>query len=738
MIKRNLKDARFAILLFLSTGISLLMPHVSSGQLPAPSFYHLKRDFELFSAWYWMPFEDPSGFIWFGSSSGGGLYRYDGYDLLCFHADPNRKTETIATDLIFTIYLAPDSNLYAGTILGFTKLDMITGSLKNYITFYDSLPDEGAGLISALQLDTFHHKLWIGTLYGLMSMDTKTEKFTQLRPLSPINERMPDNIMQIYQDSVDRNKLWLISGKGLFSYNIDTKQYSHMPIPGTPHNNNIVFGIRDHKSSTIWISNTTTDFISSYHPPSNTWKNYPVKTVQNKREHWMGILPLNENECWISGDSSVGRLDLRTGVFESWKHNKNYPDGLLHNGMFRGLLNDRHGRLWVTSFQGVQYAKAAFLPKSNCVKQLKVQITNVEVVPVFEAQNKPLLYKDILELKKDQRDISFQYVLPNPLDKNGVLYRYKLVGQDNDWIQTDQRRVRYSKLAGGNYTFMVTGKEGDHADWLPVNEIKISIDKRISELWWFWTGLAIAVGLIAVAIYQWLIDRARKEERLKSEFENKLSEIQMQALRAQMNPHFLFNSLNSIKYFAISKGKDETAAYLSKFALLVRSILNNSKSRTISLKDELDALKLYIEIEHLRLEGKFDYKIEIDKGIHISQAQIPPMILQPYVENAIWHGLMHKNGKGYLLVEVRDLGNQIQCVIEDNGVGRKHAAEMRASKMDHKKSVGMQITNDRIALINKIYDIDTKVNVIDLADEEGIALGTRVVIHVPLIKDEEE
>ncbi len=241
-----------------------------------------------------------------------------------------------------------------------------------------------------------------------------------------------------------------------------------------------------------------------------------------------------------------------------------------------------------------------------------------------------------------------------------------------------------------------------------------------------------------VFINRLLLSKAKKTERLKAEFEHQLSEIQMQALRAQMNPHFLFNSLNSIKYFAISKSKDETAAYLSKFSLLVRAILNNSKSRTISLKDELDALQLYIEIEHLRLDGKFDYQIDIDSGIHIKQAQIPPMILQPYVENAIWHGLMHKDGRGKLLVQVKDMGHQIQCIIEDNGIGRLKASEFRGKQTDHKKSVGMQITSDRIALINRIYQIDTQVHVIDLMDEHGTATGTRVVINIPLIHDEEE
>ena len=157
------------------------------------------------------------------------------------------------------------------------------------------------------------------------------------------------------------------------------------------------------------------------------------------------------------------------------------------------------------------------------------------------------------------------------------------------------------------------------------------------------------------------------------------------------------------------------------------------------MKRELDALRLYIEIEHLRLEGKFDFQVDIDSNIQVGQTQVPPMILQPYVENAIWHGLMHKkNGKGKLLVQVKDMGNQIQCIIEDNGVGRAHSAALHKKQMDHKDSVGMQITSNRIELINRIYGINTQVHVIDLVDPEGSPSGTRVVINIPMIRDEEE
>jgi hypothetical protein len=375
---------------------------------------------------------------------------------------------------------------------------------------------------------------------------------------------------------------------------------------------------------------------------------------------------------------------------------------------------------------------------SASVENLRVAITAVDASPEYEQRINSLMYTHDLHLRRDQRDVTFQYVLPNPMNRSTVVYQYMLSGYDRDWITTDQRRVRYPKLAGGTYSFIVRAQESNTQPWTAPTSLQIQIPKKLTEFIWFWILAGTALLMLAAALYKWLVARAKAQERIKTKFEHQVSEIQMQALRAQMNPHFLFNSLNSIKYFALSKSKEETAAYLSKFSLLVRSILNNSKSRTISLKDELDALQLYIEIEHLRLDGKFDYAIDIDSSIHIKHAQIPPMILQPYVENAIWHGLMHKEGSGKLMVQVKEMGHQIQCIIEDNGIGRAHAALYRGKGMDHKKPVGMQITSDRIALINRIYQVDTQLDIIDLTNSDGQATGTRVVINIPFIRDEEE
>jgi ligand-binding sensor domain-containing protein len=742
--------------------LSLVQPHRSSfayaaimtlafllgadrvlAQLPAVSFLHLKRDIDLYSAYYTAITEDQDGFMWFGSASGGGLYRYDGYTLKSFLPDPSNMKTSIPGARIFNTYLGVDGRLYVATNFGFSAMDPVTGQIQSYNNRYDIAPNADFAWTRCFIQDTVQRTLWIGTAWGLARMHPETgDSITLLRPeKSPDQGYIPGDILCIVQHPRNPGLLWLGTPEGVFQYDIEADQYTRISCKEFPEEGKYVHDMYADRSGFIWLS-IGDGYVAGYNTDTQQWMVHRLPLYQplpaNKNRSVHKILPIGGNEAWLGTETSVGKMNLATGDFENWDYSAERPDGLLPNYVFLDLLNDRHGRMWVASWHGISIARQAFMQPSGVVKDIKVAITGIDAVPVYEEGLKPLIYKDDQTLRKDQRDITFQYVLPNPLDPAAVSYQYMLEGYDNEWITTDQRRVRYAKLPGGTYTFKVRAKERTEQMWTNDTYLRISIPKRVTEFWWFWGLFGVVFLSMVVFINRLLLSRAKKTERLKAEFEHQLSEIQMQALRAQMNPHFLFNSLNSIKYFAISKSKDETAAYLSKFSMLVRAILNNSKSRTISLKDELDALQLYIEIEHLRLDGKFDYHIDIDSGIHIKQAQIPPMILQPYVENAIWHGLMHKDGRGKLLVQVKDMGHQIQCIIEDNGIGRLKASEFRGKQSDHKKSVGMQITSDRIALINRIYQIDTQVHVVDLMDEHGTATGTRVIVNIPLIHDEEE
>ena len=239
--------------------------------------------------------------------------------------------------------------------------------------------------------------------------------------------------------------------------------------------------------------------------------------------------------------------------------------------------------------------------------------------------------------------------------------------------------------------------------------------------------------------YEKLLEEKNRiiKSQLEAEFEKKIAEVEMTALRAQMNPHFLFNVLNSIKLYMVQNDARTASRYLTKFARLIRLILSNSKLTVVKLSEELSALKLYIEMENFRFNKKFDYSIQVDERIDTDRVDIPPMILQPYVENAIWHGLMHKEEGGrQLTIDIYpdDSMKGIYFIIEDNGIGRERAAQIKTRTATRHKSVGMEITQDRISITNKLFDTNATVEIIDLKYKKtGQAIGTKVVVHLPML-----
>jgi len=214
------------------------------------------------------------------------------------------------------------------------------------------------------------------------------------------------------------------------------------------------------------------------------------------------------------------------------------------------------------------------------------------------------------------------------------------------------------------------------------------------------------------------------------ENEKKLSELEMQALRAQMNPHFIFNCLSSINRFILKNEGKTASSYLTRFSRLMRMVLMHSQKPVIALEDEIEMLRLYLEMERLRFKNAFDYGITFMNEIDSGNVFIPPLLLQPFCENAIWHGLMHKNGPGRLDIELGMNENILHCIITDNGVGREKAAEMKSKTAEKEKSMGLKITTERLALFNREKGVHTFYEIEDIKDEYGNAAGTKVVIKI--------
>ena len=217
-----------------------------------------------------------------------------------------------------------------------------------------------------------------------------------------------------------------------------------------------------------------------------------------------------------------------------------------------------------------------------------------------------------------------------------------------------------------------------------------------------------------------------KNDKEQAELQQRATELEMQALRAQMNPHFIFNCLSSINKFILKNESQAASDYLTRFSRLIRRVLTNSQLSLIPLSDEIEMLKLYLDMERLRFDNAFDYNIVYANTIEPETIYIPPMLLQPFCENAIWHGLMHKEGQGKLEIEMSIQNGELHCIVGDNGIGKAKAAELKSKSGEKQKSFGLKITADRLALFNNDKDSQSYYCTEDIYDAQGNITGTRV------------
>ena len=226
---------------------------------------------------------------------------------------------------------------------------------------------------------------------------------------------------------------------------------------------------------------------------------------------------------------------------------------------------------------------------------------------------------------------------------------------------------------------------------------------------------------------------AQKIKQVETAFEHKIAETEMIALRAQMNPHFIFNCLNSIKLYTLENDSQTASEYLTKFSQLIRLVLENSRSEKVTLQKELETLKLYIDLEAMRFKDKVQYKINVVPHIDQQYIEIPPLLLQPYVENAIWHGLMHKPEGGNISIDIAQPDEYLLHIeISDDGIGREMAGQHKSKSATRQKSFGLKMTSERLDAINHIYKTKTAIKIVDLVDADGNAAGTKVIIEIPL------
>jgi len=352
--------------------------------------------------------------------------------------------------------------------------------------------------------------------------------------------------------------------------------------------------------------------------------------------------------------------------------------------------------------------------------------------------DKDTIVMEEYDLKYDENNIIIGYRGLSYRNAGNVEYKYMLRGKGDEdrWSCTKNSELRFPFLPYGEYTFIVKAMNEDRVWSEEPAMINFNIKTPFWMKWWFHSCAVIIIALIVIGILM-IIQRIKiREIKQRNRLEKDLNKFKQQALTKQMNPHFIFNSLNSIQNFILHNDKRSSNKYLARFSRLMRITLENSQKQLITIEEELQMLNLYLELESLRFKEKFEYKVEVDNEIDATKVKIPVFLIQPYAENAIWHGLMHKEGAGKLLIEMRKTGDDIIIIIEDNGIGRERSMEIKNRKSGSHKSLGTKITESRLELINHLYKSKISIHTIDLKDSKRKATGTRVELVIPVITDQ--
>ncbi len=425
--------------------------------------------------------------------------------------------------------------------------------------------------------------------------------------------------------------------------------------------------------------------------------------------HCNSVFIENENKLWYASNSGLNNIIIDEGKIKSIDLFDS-RSGLISNQIYQVEITN--GKIYLATPKGLQIIEQKELEKGTKSSSYidAVIVNNENIYDISETK---------LNLSSDQKNIEIGFSTIN--FNSTPSYLFKLEGFDDHWIPTNDRSAKYYNLPYGDYTFKVKISGDDESQ--RVSQLDFNVKAKFWETWLF-KFVLLAISLLGSLLFFRYRTNVQKKElelsRLKTEAEIK-------ALRAQINPHFLFNAMNSIQDIIFEKDVVKANKYISELSKLMRMTLEQSKTPWITLADEIKTLELYLSIESLRFDSKFDMEVEVDPNIDVDNTMMPSCILQPLVENSIWHGLLDKKTKGKLKVSFLNEGNRTLCVVDDDGVGFKK----NIGKEKLHNSTGLKNLRERIDLINE--GMRSKINI---SIEESIVStteypGARVEISIP-------
>lgn len=685
----------------------------------------LLKDFQITSV-----LKDKEGSYWFSTLNDGVFYAPD------YRINILSKENGLADNRVNAIF-ADNERVYVGYEMGF--VDVVIGNqIKHYSADNKTI---NTSYVRSIYGDTINNKIWISAFSELGYF----EKLTYKRILVNYNLIYPRKVI-----SSRDGGFWIGSARGLKKIVDDKITYDSQYKDGF---SGMVFSLVEEKNGTLWLN--TINGLWKY--ANGAFEYFGDKNdLLTKISHSMFINPI-DSSIWIGTNGAGIVIYKKNGEISQISTNK----GLISNSIHQ--LYYSNGNVWVATRQGLSLIKnfnteilnftiddglpsnevTSVYPSENNVyvgtnKGMAIidieKLTRNHTPPptiitklIVEGKEIPLNDSSI-QLNYNQNTIDLTYVGLAYRNMGRLLYRHRMIGIDTNWAYTKSTSCLYSGMKSGKYTFQIQALNSNGV-WNPTpTSLKFTVRPPFWERWWF---IGVVALILTGLLYLVYLIRIR-EIRRRNDMMNNINLYKQQSLRQQMNPHFIFNTLNSIQYYILERDTISSHKYLTKFARLMRMTLDNSLSPTVTLREEIDALRIYLELEALRLEGRFNFSIDIDNNESILDIKIPTLLIQPFVENAIWHGIMLKPEKnGTVTIRVNDRGNVVVCSIEDDGVGRQEAQRIQEQNSKIHKSRGYQITQQRIDLLNSMYKERFDIKIEDLFDTLDNPSGTRVNITIP-------
>ena len=665
---------------------------------------------------------DKDGNLWI--STFGGLYRYDGYDIIKYISNNNEK-HGLVNDRTCRTHLSTDGTLWIVGEYSIYKYDPSTERIirmseavrENYKDLYE------IGYFDIEDIDDRYMAL--GSKVGLYIYDKELQEMITLDSLVQdyAKDRYSTNahVLQIERDPENEHLLWLLTRSGLFTFDCLTKT-SKLVFYDKRVNfeslNDRGFSLIPTADHIYFLVNFL--YIFKYEKSTQKFTEIQQNYKGNVSHHIRNLVPHDDGFMIVYIGYGLHHYSLKENrvipidnfIDDSTLSKSTSFVGFDHEGRYTFVSNNKKLVKSKEKIETISYPQKVF--------------TKNLIIEGYATEDN---YKDsqIHILESYERNLQFDIGLTNRNNHDKERYYYRKQ-KDDDWIELDTNRIILEDFSAGNHSIYVKIDSNEESFEALVKQFDVK--PYVYETTWF--ALLLLFGLIGIAsIISYLVNLRKKDKKI---YQKKMLELEMSALRSQMNPHFLFNSINSIKSYVISKDKEEAADYLTQFAKLIRMILENSRKKYLLLEEEIDMLRLYIIMEQKRLNFSFSFDIDIDPEID-PNFMIAPMLIQPYVENAIWHGLMNKYENKKLTVKIINVENGVLCKVIDNGIGRLASRDLLKQNTTSKKSLGLKITEDRIDIIKNIYKINASSEIIDLYNDDGEAIGTEVRILLPLIEE---